>query len=155
QLTPAGDTTTITKSGTNRLHGTGFFNFNSEGLNANPNYFSKNIPNKSDNKNYGGSVSGPIIRNKTFFFLTYERLHIARTGVASATVPEADFRAGNFSRLSSPILDPRTGQPFPGNVSPADRINPVSAIILSKYISTPNYGPALNRYSIDAPGHSH
>ncbi len=150
EFTQAGDITTITKSGTNRLHGSAFFNFNSEGLNANPNYFSKNIPNKSDNKNYGGSVSGPIIRNKTFFFLTYERLHIARTGVASATVPEADFRAGNFSRLATPILDPRTGQPFPGNVIPADRINPVSAIILSKYISAPNEGLALNRYSIDA-----
>jgi hypothetical protein len=145
-----GDITTITKAGTNAFHGTGFFNFNNESLNANPNYFSKNIPNKSDNKNFGASLSGPIIHNKTFFFLTYERLSIARTGVATATVPEADFRTGNFARLSTPILDPRTGQPFPGNVIPAARINPVSAKLLSKYIGVPNEGLATRRYSIDA-----
>jgi carboxypeptidase family protein/TonB-dependent receptor-like protein len=145
-----GDITTITKAGTNAFHGTGFFNLNNESLNANPNYFSKNIPNKSDNKNYGASLSGPIIHNKTFFFLTYERLSIARTGVATATVPEADFRTGNFARLATPILDPRTGQPFPGNVIPAARINPVSAKLLSKYIGAPNEGLATRRYSIDA-----
>jgi len=150
EFAQAGDITTITKPGTNQWRGSGFFNFNNEGLNANPNYFSRSIPNKSDNKNYGGSLSGPIIRNKTFFFATYERLHIARTGVASATVPEADFRAGNFARLATPILDPRTGQAFPGNVIPTSRINPVSAIILDKYIAAPNEGAALNRYSIDA-----
>jgi hypothetical protein len=150
EFAQTGDITTITKPGTNNWKGSAFLNLNNEGLNANPNFFSKRIPNKSDNRNYGGSLSGPIIKNKTFFFLTFERLAIARTGVASATVPEADFRAGNFARLGKAIIDPGTGQPFPGNVIPASRINPVSAIILSKYISAPNEGLALNRYSIDA-----
>ena len=150
EFATTGDITTITKPGTNRFHGTGFFNFNHEGLNANPNYFNRNIPNKSDNRNYGGSLSGPIFRNKTFFFATFERLDIARTGVASATVPEADFRAGNFSRLSTPLIDPRTGAPFPGNVIPSSRINPVAALLLSKYIASPNEGLALHRHSIDA-----
>jgi hypothetical protein len=150
EFAQTGDITTITKPGTNNWRGSAFFNFNNEGLNANPNYFSKSIPNKSDNKDYGASLSGPLIKDKTFFFLTFERLHIARTGVASATVPEADFRAGNFSRLGSAIIDPTTGQAFPGNIIPSSRINPVSAIILSKYISAPNEGLALNRYSIDA-----
>ncbi|PYQ07451.1 MAG: hypothetical protein DMF82_03790 [Acidobacteria bacterium] len=152
EFAQTGDITTITKPGTNTWHGSAFFNFNNEGLNANPNYFSRSVPNQSDNKNYGGSISGPIIKNKTFFFLTYERLHIARTGVGQATVPEADFRAGNFSRLGSAILDPTTGQAFPGNIIPASRINPVSATILSKYIPAPNAAdnPALNRYSIGA-----
>jgi carboxypeptidase family protein len=150
EFAQTGDITTITRAGTNRLHGTGFFNFNNDGLNANPNYFSKNVPTKSDNKNFGASLSGPIIRNKTFFFLTYERLAIARTGVQTATVPEADFRTGNFARLGTQLLDPRTGQPFPGNVIPSDRINPVSAKLLSKYIGAPNEGLATRRYSIDA-----
>src|SRR6185312_11909603 len=123
EFAQTGDITTITKPGTNSWHGTAFYNLNNEGLNANPNYFSKSIPNQSDNNNYGGSVSGPIIKNKTFFFLTYERLHIARTGVAQATVPEADFRSGNFSRLGTAILDPSTGQPFAGNIIPSSRIN--------------------------------
>jgi hypothetical protein len=150
EFAQTGDITTITKPGTNRWKGSAFFNFNNEGLNANPNYFSKNIPNQSDNKDYGGSLSGPIIRNKTFFFVTYERLHIGRTGVATATVPEADFRSGNFARLGTPIIDPRTGLAFPGNIIPSSRINPVSALILSRYISSPNEGLAVNRYSIDA-----
>jgi Carboxypeptidase regulatory-like domain/TonB dependent receptor len=145
-----GDITTITRPGTNSFRGTAFFNFNNESLNANPNYFSKNIPNESDNRNYGASLSGPIIRNKTFFFLTYERLAIGRTGVETATVPEADYRTGNFARLGRAILDPRTGQPFPGNVIPTSRINPVSALLLSKYIASPNEGLATRRYFIDA-----
>jgi hypothetical protein len=149
EFATTGDITTITKPGTNRLHGSGFFNFNNEALNANPNYFNRNIPNKSDNKNYGGSLSGPIFRNKTFFFATFERLDIARTAVNSATVPEADFRTGNFSRLATAIIDPRTGAPFPGNVIPTSRINPVAALLLSKYIASPNEGAALHRYSID------
>ena len=150
EFAQTGDITTITKAGNNAMRGTAFFNFNDESLNANPNYFSKNIPNKSDNKNYGASLSGPIIHNKTFFFLTFERLAIARTGVATATVPEADFRTGNFSRLATPIIDPRTGQPFQGNVIPASRINPVSAQILSRYIASPSEGLATRRYSIDS-----
>jgi Carboxypeptidase regulatory-like domain/TonB dependent receptor len=150
EFAQAGDITTITKRGGNEYHGTGFFNLNNDSLNANPNYFSKAIPNQSDNKNYGASLNGPIFRNKTFFFATYERLTISRTGVQTATVPEADFRTGNFARLGTPVLDPLTGQPFPGNVIPASRINPVSAKILSKYISAPNEGLATARYSIPA-----
>ena len=146
-----GDITTITKAGNNTLHGTGFFNFNNDGLNANPNYFSKNIPNESDNKNYGASLSGPIIRDKTFFFLTYERLSIARTGVATATVPEADFRTGNFARLTTPILDPRTGQPFPGNVIPHQPDQPGERdAALDSTSPAPNEGLATRRYAIDA-----
>jgi Carboxypeptidase regulatory-like domain/TonB dependent receptor len=150
EFAQAGDITTITKRGNNEYHGTGFFNLNNDGLNANPNYFSKSIPNESDNKNYGASLSGPIVRNKTFFFATYERLSIDRTGVATATVPEADFRTGDFRRLGTAIIDPVTGQPFPGNVIPSNRINAVSAKILSQYISAPNEGLATARYSIPA-----
>jgi carboxypeptidase family protein len=150
EFATTGDITTITKSGNNRLHGSGFFNFNNEGLNANPNYFNRAIPNESDNRNYGASLSGPIFKNKTFFYLTYERLSIARTGVGTATVPEADFRSGNFARLTTPIIDPQTLRPFPGNVIPASRINSVASLLLSQYIPPPNEGAATARHSIDA-----
>jgi hypothetical protein len=150
ELAQTGDITTITKAGTNNWHGSAFMNFNNEGLNANPNYFSKTLPAESDNKDYGASLSGPVVRGKTFFFATYERLAISKTGVGTATVPEADFRTGNFARLGTPLIDPQTGQPFPGNIIPASRINPVSRVILDQYISAPNEGPALTRYSIPA-----
>jgi Carboxypeptidase regulatory-like domain/TonB dependent receptor len=155
ELAQTGDITTITKSGTNDWHGSAFMNFNNEGLNANPNYFSKSLPDKSDNRDYGGSVSGPLVREKTFFFATYERLNIQRTGVGLATVPEADFRTGNFSRLATTLIDPQTGQPFPGNLIPANRINPVSAVILKNYISAPTDGGSIARYSIPASDGSH
>lgn len=149
ELAQTGDITTITKAGTNDWHGSAFVNLNNEGLNANPNYFSKALPAESDNTNYGASVSGPVVRGKTFFFATYERLSISKTGIGTATVPEADFRSGNFARLATPIVDPRTGLPFPGNVIPQSRINPVSAAILANYISAPTDG-ATARYSIPA-----
>jgi Carboxypeptidase regulatory-like domain/TonB dependent receptor len=149
ELAQTGDITTITKAGTNDWHGSAFVNLNDEGLNANPNYFSKALPAESSNQDYGASVSGPVVRGKTFFFATYERLDIAKTGIGTATVPEADFRTGNFARLGTPIRDPRTGLPFPGNVIPASRINPVSARILADYIAAPTDG-AVARYSIPA-----
>ena len=122
-----GDITTISRPGTNQLHGTAFYNFNSTGLNANPNYFNKSVaPNQSDNTNYGFSAGGPIVRGQTFFFGTFERLDISRTQSAAATVPSAAFRQGDFSSVATPILDPSTGQAFPGNRIPAARINAVA-----------------------------
>jgi len=119
-----GDITTVSRPGTNALHGTAFFNFNSTGLNANPNYFVKTAPNQSDNKNGGLSAGGPAVRGRTFFFGTFERLDIKRTQSASATVAPAAFRQGDFSAVSTPILDPSTGRPFPGNRIPVSRLTP-------------------------------
>lgn len=142
-----GDVTTITKPGTNDFHGSAFWNYNGNKLNANPNYFAPRLPSRRVNNDVGGSVSGPIFKNKTFFFGTYERLSILGLAEGVATVPEAAFRSGNFSSITTPILDPLTGQPFPGNIIPASRINPVSKLLLEKYISAPTTGVRENRYS--------
>jgi hypothetical protein len=143
-----GDITTITKPGTNNYHGTGFYNYNGNKLNANPNYFSPNLVRaRRINNNFGGSFAGPIFRDRTFFFSTYERLTIYGNTVRAATVPEADFRQGNFSRLTTPIIDPSTGNAFAGNIIPANRINPVSKALLDKYIPAPNDGTNINRFS--------
>lgn len=146
-----GDITTVSRPGTNDYHGTAFWNYNSESLNANPNYFNPALkPNASDNHNFGGSVGGRLIRNKTFFFGTFERLDIKLFQSTAATVPQAAYRTGDFSSLATPIIDPSTGQPFPGNVIPASRINPVAQTLLQKYIPAPNEGPATHRYGTDA-----
>lgn len=145
-----GDITTISRPGTNTLHGTAFTNYNGTDLNANPNYFNKSVaPNHSRNWNYGGSAGGPILRGRTFFFGAYERLDIQRTQSAAATVPSDAFRQGDFSSVTTPILDPSTGQPFPGNRIPASRINPVATKLLASYIPAPNDGASLRRYTID------
>lgn len=150
EFAQVGDITTITKPGTNSFHGSAFWNYNGNKLNANPNFFAPRLPSRRVNNDVGGSLSGPIFKNKTFFFGTYERLSIYGLSEGSATVPEADFRQGNFSSLATPIIDPSTGQPFPGNIIPANRINPVSKLILDKYIPAPNVGPRERRYSISS-----
>ena len=79
EYSQVGDITTISKPGTNQLRGTGFYNFNDTGLNANPNYFNKSlVRNQSDNSNYGFSLGGPAVPGRTFFFGTFERLDITR-----------------------------------------------------------------------------
>ncbi|MEO8076011.1 MAG: carboxypeptidase-like regulatory domain-containing protein [Acidobacteriota bacterium] len=146
-----GDITTISRPGTNTYRGTGFWNYNSAELNANPNYFNPSLePSSSHNHDFGVSLGGPLVRNKTFFFATFERLDISLAQTATATVPSANYRGGDFSALATPILDPTTGQPFAGNVIPAARLNPVALKLLQSYIPAPNDGTAINRYSIDA-----
>jgi hypothetical protein len=148
-----GDITTVTRPGTNQFRGSIFWNYNDTGLNANPNYFNKGAAlNKSENNNYGGYVAGPVLHNRTFFFATWERLDISRSATGTATVPESDFRTGNFSRRTTPLVDPLTGQPFPGNVIPASRLNAVAQKVLAGYMPLPNDDTGrVNRYTIDAP----
>jgi hypothetical protein len=148
-----GDITTVTRPGTNQWRGSAFWNYNDTALNANPNYFNKSAAlNESENNNYGGFVAGPVFRNRTFFFATYERLDISRSATGTATVPEARFRSGDFSSRATPIIDPQTGSPFPGNVIPADRINPVAARILAGYMPLANDDTGrVHRYTVAAP----
>jgi len=145
-----GDITTVTKGGTNQLHGTAFWNYNGNGLNANPNYFTRTLPARTVANDYGGSAGGPVFKDKTFFFGAYERLSIYGLGVGTAIVPEADFRQGDFSRLTTPIIDPSTGTPFAGNIIPSARINSVSKVFLDKYIRPPNVRANQHSYAISA-----
>ena len=97
EFAQAGDITTITKAGTNDWHGSAFFNFNGDGLNANPNYFTQGPAQRVATTGTTGPASrARSFADKTFFFATYERLSIEQTGVGTATVPEADFRGGQL-----------------------------------------------------------
>ena len=91
----------ITKSGTNQLHGSAYEFFRNDVLNANPYKFGANIPKPKYRQNqFGGSIGGPIIKDKTFFFADYEGLNIVRNQNPTATtVPTAFERAnpGNFT----------------------------------------------------------
>jgi Carboxypeptidase regulatory-like domain/TonB dependent receptor len=91
----------ITKSGTNQFHGTAYEFFRNDVLNANPFKFGANIPKPKYRQNqFGGSLGGPIIKDKTFFFADYEGLNIVRNlNPTSATVPTLFERQniGNFT----------------------------------------------------------
>jgi len=100
----------ITKAGTNSLHGTVYEFFRNTDLNANPYKFGQAIPKPAYHQNqFGGSLGGPIIKDRTFFFADYEGLRIARNlNPTQTTVPTAFERQnpGNFTDNPQPGTNP-------------------------------------------------
>jgi trimeric autotransporter adhesin len=129
------------KSGSNDWHGSGLIQ-NRPSFGAARLYFQRvNDEPKPDTYYYlfGGSFGGPIIKNRTFFFATTENYKTKTSRNAILTLPTADELAGNFSDSGVTIYDPRTGAPFPGNIIPGNRINPVAKAI-GQYFPKPAAG---------------
>ena len=126
----------VTRSGTNKISGT-LFEFLRDGkLNAR-NFFA---PGKDtlERHQFGGSVGGPILKDRLFYFGTYQGTRIrSKAAGRVAFVPTAAERAGDFSALSRQLVDPVTRQPFPNNQLPQDRISPVAKYFLNS-IPLPN-----------------
>src|SRR5688572_25045840 len=134
-----------TKRGANRFRGTGFFDYNSDELNALTyaqvlNGVSRSDPNADTHDyRYGGSLGGPIVTNRTFFFGNYEGSKLkALGGGAQAIVPTEAMRNGDFSANTFVVRDPLTGVQFPGNRIPANRINPAARRIIDFFYPLPN-----------------
>jgi hypothetical protein len=130
----------VIKSGTNDFRGSMFeYHFN-ERMKARP-YFlpaSEEKPQARQNQ-FGGTLGGPIVRNKLFFFGSYEGTYDRQLAQRFGTVPTAEMRRGDFSASATPIYDPLTGAAngtgrtaFTGNVIPSDRLDP----IVQKLIAT-------------------
>ena len=144
------------KSGTNRFHGS-LFEFNRNGATAARNFFEPaDSPNLNQNQ-FGGTVGGPIIKEKTFFFFAIERRTIRRPSPVLGVVPTAEQRAGVFDPATSGIIyDPDTWdpvtltrQPFPNNTIPQNRISPISQQILG-LVNLPNSSDPLRNYQAGA-----
>ena len=136
-----------TKRGGNSYHGSGFYDYNSDGLNAltynqKQSGVERGDPNSDTHAHrWGLSLGGPLVQNKTFFFANYEGSNQKEIfGGARTNVPTAAMRAGDFSGANFVIRDPLTGQPFPGNVIPANRIDPLAQRMLDFYYPLPNQG---------------
>jgi hypothetical protein len=149
-----GIVTMSTRSGTNKYHGSLFESLQNDVFNAR-NFFSANRPPVRLNQ-YGGTFGGPIRKNNTHFFVTWEQTRQLTSFATTSTVPTLLNRQGNFSDLRStsgkfiPIYDPSTGstastrQPFPNNIIPSQRLDPVAFAAMS-YFPTPNRsGTATN-----------
>jgi hypothetical protein len=130
----------VTKSGTNRFAGSGYEYFRNTRLEA-ENYFGQK---PGDRNQAGFTVGGPAVRNKVFIFGAYEGLRTKQAKSLFASVPNPAFVSGNFSTLSTPITDPLTGQPFPGNIIPASRFSKF-ARVLAPTIPAPN-NDAVNNF---------
>ncbi|MCZ2080299.1 MAG: TonB-dependent receptor [Bryobacterales bacterium] len=132
------------KSGTNEYHGSLFWYHSNSRLQAR-NTFSTSVPFQILN-DYGGSIGGPIRRNRTFFFTTYERFPLRNEAIFNSNLPTAAFRSGDFSSLlpATAIRDPLTGSPFPGNIIPTNRLSQSALAIQEQFYPLPNFGPANN-----------
>ncbi len=127
-----------TKSGANDFLGTAFEFLRNAKLDA-KNYFDrKDLPKPAFQRNqFGGTVTGRILRDKLFFMGNYEGLHERRALTQTGALPTAALHSGYIGRA---IVDPfSTGRvALPGNVIPASRIQASSAKVLNDFYPLPN-----------------
>ncbi len=146
------------KSGANQMHGSAFEFLRNSKFDEN-NYFNdlagRPKPDFSQHQ-YGGTISGPIVKDKTFYFFDYQGYHVNQGATYTSTVPSAKMRAGDFSELNRVIYDPVTHLPFPGNVIPASRFDPAAKNILAQMIpdadaagTRSSTGQTINNYVIN------
>ena len=146
----------VTKSGTNTLHGSVFDFVQDDSLDERG-YFENpaNPKNPRNRKQFGAELDGPLMvpglyngRDKTFFMVAYEGVRAEAISSPFASVPTALMRQGNFSEVSTPIKNPFTGQPFPGNIIPQSMLSPTSIDLLAVL---PEREPARHRQQPPAP----
>jgi hypothetical protein len=128
----------ITKSGTNQIHGDAFEFLRNGDLNAR-NFFAPTHDTLKRNQ-YGGAIGGPILKDKLFYFGTYQGTKIRSAAQGEvAFVPTAAQRTGDFSGSGITVTDPNTGLPFAGDRIPSNRLSAPAQNFLN-YIPLPN-GP--------------
>ncbi len=143
----------VIKSGADQFHGSVFEFFRNTALDSR-NYFADFVPPDHQNE-YGGNISGPIKRNKIFFFANYDAYKFnTSTAPILLSVPSLAQRGGDFSALPTPIYDPAsqvcvgsvcTKTQFPGNVIPTSRLSSV-ALSLASYLPAPTGPGFVNNY---------
>jgi hypothetical protein len=151
----------VTKSGSNRFSGSASYYLRDDKLQANT--WSRNRstdpsqnsgPAPFDYKQYAYSIGGPVpfglLKDRLFFFAAQEWVNFFQVQTNTATVPTAKMRTGDFSELLDPnngffsgarvIINPATGQPFPGNIIPAGQLSPNGLAMLNAYpLPTPGF----------------
>ncbi|MGH9581421.1 MAG: TonB-dependent receptor domain-containing protein [Bryobacteraceae bacterium] len=154
------------KSGTNQVHGSAYWYNMNNALEAAPFAFVPPPPGQNKPKlisnNIGGTIGGPILKNKLFYFGSYEGDFLRNYAQALETVPTVAMRTGDFSAASNPgatyttIYNPLSGNtdgtgrtPFAGNSIPQNMISSTSAKVLSNLAPDPNQGGATNNYFAD------
>ena len=143
----------VTKSGGQQFHGNLFEFFRNDALDALSLFADPNLPRPVFQQNqFGGSIGGPLPVSSTFFFATYEGLRGKAAKTSQSLVPDAALRRGDFTGrnvIYDPLnVDPVTGarRPFPNNMIPTQRIDPIARKFLETYQPLPNrpLGGAVN-----------
>jgi hypothetical protein len=132
------------RSGTNRLHGTAYDFLRNNAMDARGYFRPSPLPQDVLRRNqFGGVFSGPVRKDKTFFLASYEGQRQFQESAQTNIVLAPQQRTGDFSSSTRPVIDPFSGAAFPGNVIPANRINPVSMNLL-QYEPLPNTNGTIN-----------
>lgn len=122
-----------TRSGTNEFHGAAYEFLRNQALDTRTFFAPRKAPLRYNI--FGASLGGPVRKDRTFFFVNYEGAR-RRDGVtvSNLIVPHLPERSGDFSnRRDIAVLDPVTNEPFPGNIIPQSRIDPVARQLVSFY----------------------
>ena len=151
---PGAAISVTTKSGTNAFRGAAYDYYRDDRFDSNS-YFNEDYrterglaPNPkfaNDQNQFGASLGGPIVKDKAFFFVDYEGTRITKGVTRIINTPTLDQREVRGEIDESHRRDPLTGQPFPGNVIPASRIDPVAKAIFD-LMPAPNT-PGANNYT--------
>jgi hypothetical protein len=162
---------TSTKSGSNEFHGSAFM-FRRNDLTQARDPFSQSVPIDSSGRllpeslwsQFGGSIAGPILKNRTFFFGDYQGTRAKDAGSALLRVPTAAERNGDLSAVAlssgQDIFDPATGNapaerlPFAGNMIPASRLSQpaINLLNLLPLPNIPSAGPSDPNYAASGNG---
>jgi hypothetical protein len=149
-----GQVIVTTKSGTNHLHGSAFWYYQSSGFDAIPYTYPVTISKpKQIGNTFGVSAGGPVViphfydgHNRSFFFGDFEGWRYPAQTTTTAIVPSTLMKQGDFSRYSSPdfpagtsLINPNTGAPL-GNQIPTTSISPIAASFLKTFYPDPNIG---------------
>jgi hypothetical protein len=140
------------KSGTNNFHGSAHWFHTNSKVRSRPYFFLENRLPKDIFNQFGGTIGGPIVKNKLFFFANLERTTRRQFASAFRTVATDALKAGNFAGVGVNIYDPRTGNPdgtgralFPNLQIPASEFDPASRTML-RLSPAPNTNTFPNNY---------
>jgi hypothetical protein len=134
----------VTRGGGNDLHGALWDYFRNSSLNGG-NYITHH-PDGLKRNQFGASLGGPLRRNKAFFFLNWESQREASVSSTLGTVFTDQMRMGDLSQLSTPVINPQTGLPFPNNQIPTNDIDPVALSMMSALIPKANLPGIAGNY---------
>jgi hypothetical protein len=143
----------VLKSGTNHFHGAVYEYFRNTDLDARS-FFASSRPIEHQNE-FGENVAGPIVRNRIFFFQSFDEFrYLTGNNSSFYTIAPLAERGGDFSAYPAVIYDPQSlnclggpcsRQAFPGNIIPANRISPISKFLEST-LPQPTNGNLTNNY---------
>ncbi len=138
----------VTKGGGNKIHGS-LLEFNRNNVLAATSHAAQLIDKPPYKRNeYGGSVGGPVKKNKLFYFSSFEGLRLVQYTLTQDSVPTPAMKTGNFAGIYA-IKDPLAGGAlFPGAVIPPTRISPVATTLL-QFIPNPNQAGSSNGLGVN------